>query len=150
MLSAILEKWLQIELVKPRAAQKEETIPRRQWDPATEPPLDLEKLRELCPEDNDTRRMIDMFMTSAERLLKNLNIAIQDHDTIKIRSVAYELTGASNSVGAEELTTLGECLQRVCLEKNWTQCKILFETFRQALEVISDFSNKQEPVEAQV
>ncbi len=150
VLSAILEKWLQLELVKPRTAPKEETIPRRQWDPATEPPLDLEKLRELCPEDNDTRRMIDMFMTSAERLLKNLNIAIQDHDTIKIRSVAYELTGASNSVGAEELTTLGECLQRVCLEKNWTQCKILFETFRQALEVISDFSSKQEPVEAQV
>ncbi len=118
--------------------------------PATEPPLDLEKLRELCPEDDDTRRMIDMFMTSAERLLKNLNIAIQDHDPIKIRSVAYELTGASNSVGAEELTTLGECLQRVCLEKNWTQCKILFETFRQALEVISDFSNQQEPVQAQV
>lgn len=150
VLSAILEKWLQIELVKPRPAPKEEVIPRRQWDPATEPPLDLEKLRELCPEDDDTRRMIDMFMTSAERLLKNLNIAIQDHDTIKIRSVAYELTGASNSVGAEELTTLGECLQRVCLEKNWTQCKILFETFRQALEVISDFSNKQDPVEAQV
>ncbi|MBI2810013.1 MAG: response regulator [Candidatus Melainabacteria bacterium] len=150
VLSAILEKWLQLQIVKPRQSAKEEVIPRRQWDPATEPPLDLEKLRELCPEDDDTRRMIDMFMTSAERLLKNLNIAIQDHDTIKIRSVAYEITGASNSVGAEELTTLGECLQRVCLEKNWTQCKILYETFRQALEVISDFSNKQEPVEAQV
>jgi CheY-like chemotaxis protein/HPt (histidine-containing phosphotransfer) domain-containing protein len=150
VLSAILEKWLQLQIVKPRQVPKEEVIPRRQWDPATEPPLDLEKLRELCPEDDDTRRMIDMFMTSAERLLKNLNIAIQDHDTIKIRSVAYELTGASNSVGAEELTTIGECLQRVCLEKNWTQCKILFETFRQALEVVSDFSNQQEPVEAQV
>ncbi len=32
VLSAILEKWLQLEIIKPRAAPKEEVIPRRQWD----------------------------------------------------------------------------------------------------------------------
>lgn len=143
VLSGIIEKWLQVEVTTPEKAAKEEYIPRRFWTPGTEPPLDIDKLRELCPEDDNVKNMIDMFTTSAERLLKNLNMAIQDHDPIKIRSVAYELTGASDSVGADELTSVGECLQRVCLEKNWTQCKILFETFRQALEVVSDYSTHQ-------
>lgn len=150
VLSEILQKWLQVPLVQPEQAAKEEYIPRRHWDPNSDPPLDIEKLKELCPEYDDTKRMIEMFMTSAERLLKNLNAAIQDHDPIKIRSVAYELTGASSSVGADELASIAEWLQKVCLEKNWTQCKILLETFRQALEVISDYSEHQEPVEAQV
>ena len=92
--------------------------------------------------------MVDMFMTSAERLLKNLNIAIQDHDMIKIRSVAYELTGTSVSVGADELSEIGESLQKISLEKNWTQCKILLEAFRQALDVITDYA-RQPVVHAQ-
>jgi signal transduction histidine kinase/CheY-like chemotaxis protein len=150
VLSEIMEKWMQVQLPQPNQAAKEAYIPHRHWDPNMEPPLDLEKLKELCPEDSTPSRMIEMFMTSAERLMKNLNLAIQDHDPIKIRSVAYELTGASNSVGASELVAVGECLQRVCLEKNWTQCKILFETFRQALEVIGDYSKHQELVQAKV
>jgi CheY-like chemotaxis protein len=152
VLGDILEKWLQVQVPQPDQAAKEAYIPHRHWDPNSEPPLEIEKLKELCPEGTDTSRMIEMFMTTAERLLKNLNNAIQDHDPIKIRSVAYELTGASSSVGAEEMTAIGECLQRVCLEKNWTQCKILFETFRQALEVVGDYSTQQQqaPAEAQV
>ncbi|HEY9733003.1 MAG TPA: ATP-binding protein [Drouetiella sp.] len=150
VLSEIIEKWLEVQIPQPDQAAKEAYIPHRHWDPNAEPPLDLKKLKALCPEDSDPSRMIEMFMTSAERLMKNLNTAIQDHDPIKIRSVAYELTLASNSVGADELVTVGECLQRVCLEKNWTQCKILFETFRQALEVIGDYSKHQALVQAKV
>ncbi len=142
VLSAILEKWLQIELEKPREKTKEEVIPKRCWNADSAPPLDLQKLKELCPEYDDVERMVDMFMTSVERLLKNLNIAIQDHDMIRIRSVSYELTGACVSVGADELSAIGESLQKISLEKNWTQCKILFEAFRQALDVITDYAKQ--------
>jgi two-component system sensor histidine kinase/response regulator len=144
VLGSMLEKWLQVQIVKPSQKPKEEYIPARSWDATSAPPLSVEKLKELCPEyDDDLQRMVEMFMTSAERLLKNLNFAIQDHDTIRIRSVSYELTGASASVGADELVAIGESLQRVSLEKNWTQCKILFEAFRQALEVITDYAGQQ-------
>jgi polar amino acid transport system substrate-binding protein len=142
VLSAILEKWLNLELVKPREKTKEETIPKRCWNTDSAPPLDVEKLKELCPEYDDLERMIDKFMTNVERLLKNLNIAIQDHDMIKIRSVSYELTGACVSVGADELSAIGESLQKISLEKNWTQCKILFEAFRQALDVVTDYAKQ--------
>ncbi len=148
VLSAILEKWLQIELEKPREKTKEEVIPKRCWNTDSPPPLDLQKLKELCPEYDDVERMVDMFMTSVERLLKNLNIAIQDHDMIKIRSVSYELTGTCVSVGADELSAIGESLQKISLEKNWTQCKILFEAFRQALDVVTDYA-KQPALHAQ-
>jgi two-component system, sensor histidine kinase and response regulator len=144
VLGSMLEKWLQVQIVKPSQKPKEEYIPTRAWDAASAPPLSVEKLKELCPEyDDDLQRMVEMFMTSAERLLKNLNFAIQDHDTIRIRSVSYELTGASASVAAEELVAIGESLQKISLEKNWTQCKILFEAFRQALEVITDYARQQ-------
>lgn len=150
-LKAILERWMQIEIEKPTESVKEEQpyIPTRSWDPHDEPPIDVEKLQELCSDESDLNRMIDMFMTSAERLLKNLSLAISDHDPIKIRSVSYEITGASDSVGADELTTIGENLQRVALEKNWTQCKILLEAYRQSLEVVTDFAKHQTTLQAQ-
>ena len=149
VLTAILEKWLQIEIHKPTEKPKEEVIPKRCWNVDSPPPLDLEKLKELCPGHDDLERMVDMFMTTAERLMKNLNIAIQDHDMIKIRSEAYELTGTCVSVGADELSAIGESLQKISLEKNWTQCKILFEAFRQALDVITDYARQQQAVQAQ-
>jgi len=71
------------------------------------PPVNLDELRELFGDDPDDEKMLfDLFFTTAEESIENLQIAIDENDNEKWRKAAHKLKGSAANMRAEPLAKI--------------------------------------------
>ena len=90
-LTAMLEQWLPWIFAAPAPA----------------PPIRLSQLESLVGNDRDSiRTYLQLFVTSSEPLLGQLETAIAAGDAPQTKQVAHKLRGPSSTMGAERLASL--------------------------------------------
>src|SRR5262249_7731748 len=93
-----LNHWLQKEFVLRNQELARKYLPISAPANSTEVPIDLQELEEFYGADIDD--VLNTFIDSTEKLLKEIQAAVSDHKDAPLAHMAHELKGASGSVGA--------------------------------------------------
>lgn len=70
--------------------------------------------------------VLDLFMTVTERLLAELESAIQHQDVAIVRRMAHEIKGSSYTVGAREMAQVCRQLEQESEEQDWPEVEKLY------------------------
>lgn len=109
--------------------------------PPDEPPVDLERLREMTAGDDESvRNLVQLYLTQAEQLMPNLQAALQAGSASEVARVAHKLGGASSTCGMPglvaallELEHLGRAGRLPENEQLWAEASRQLERIRQFL-----------------
>jgi len=109
--------------------------------PPEEPPVDLERLREMTAGDDESvRNLVDLYLTQADGLMPSLQAALQAGSASEVARVAHKLGGASSTCGMTslvapllELEHLGRAGRLPENEQSWAEASRQLERIRQFL-----------------
>jgi two-component system sensor histidine kinase TorS len=93
--------------------------------------VDIDRLRDVT--DNEParmRRLIDLYLTQAAPMLKELDAAIQAKAGGDVAHLAHKLVGSSISCGVQAFTQPLRELERVSREGDLSQANALFNDVR--------------------
>jgi two-component system sensor histidine kinase/response regulator len=92
-------------LSKPIIAKELETTLKR-WTPtrSTNPPVDLQRLRDVCGDaPGSMRRLAELYLEQGAELLPAMETAIRNNDAKDLSSIAHRFRGASLSCGSNSI-----------------------------------------------
>lgn len=80
----------------------------------------LEMLRKIQPDDEPdfVRRIMIIYLESAEKAIQELKQALQDSNLEPLTRSAHSLKSSSRNIGAMELSNLSEQLEHDCRRNN--------------------------------
>jgi hypothetical protein len=113
-LTQTLQKWLQTTEEK-MDAEDLSGEDSSSHDLHKTPPLNLDELRELFGDDPDDEKMLfELFFTTAQESVENLQMAINDNDHEKWRKAAHKLKGSAANMRAEPLAKICADAEQNC------------------------------------
>lgn len=91
---------------------------------------------------DEARDLLLLFINSSEKLVSDMQEAIQTEDPSQLASVAHELKGASWAVGADELARLSVFIEQAAGQENW---RVIHRTY---VRLAHHFNELKQYVEA--
>jgi two-component system, sensor histidine kinase and response regulator len=158
-LQSILIKWLNPaeppEPILPMDGEgtgepREEDLPLHT---ISEDPLNVSRLQRTCGDDV-AREILEVYLSAAETLLEAIEVERAKRDARAVESLAHQLQGSSNAIGATEMVRLSRRLEDMAASNNWPQVKILCEGLKWSFRRLSryvqyalehDFTHKTTP-----
>ena len=143
-LQAVLTKWLNpIERPEPiLGAIEEDSTERREEDiplhTISEDPLNIARLQRTCG-DEVAREILEVYLSAAETLLEAIETERAKRDARAVESLAHQLQGSSNAIGASEMVRLSKRLEDMAASNNWPQVKILCEGLKWSFRRLSRY-----------
>lgn len=86
--------------------------------------------------------LLSLFVNSSERLVREIEAAIEVEDNNTIGRLAHELKGASWAVGADELARLSVFLEQAAGQANWRMINRTFIRLSHHFEDVKEFVTK--------
>ncbi|MEI6085412.1 MAG: response regulator [Verrucomicrobiota bacterium] len=131
-----LTKPLRVEELK--AALEKSPTPSAA--PADEPPVDMDRLRDVASDDNDTlRQLVGMFLEQTPPKLAALEVAIQKADAPGVKQHAHSVAGTSASCGMVALVAPMRALEKMALEGNLTDAARVFAVGQKQYARVCEF-----------
>jgi CheY-like chemotaxis protein len=115
----------------------------------TEHPINMSELEEFFAHDADD--VLSTFVYAADRLLREMNSAINERRDTDLAHMAHELKGASASIGAKALAKLSMYLERAAGIGDWTEARDTFAAVVTAFASVKQFLQERQanlPAEA--
>lgn len=143
-LQAVLTKWLnpseRPEPILPMIDDEmdismEEELPLRT---ISEDPLNIARLQRTCGDDV-AREILEVYISAAETLLEAIEVERGKRDARAVESLAHQLQGSSNAIGAAEMVRLSKRLEDMAASNNWPQVKILCEGLKWSFRRLSRY-----------
>ncbi len=135
VLAAILREWL-IDHV-PLQQDVSPTL-----SVAGNSPVNLARLRDLFDDDEEIiLQLLEDYKISTRGELKNLKLAIDQGDFVRIRSICHQLVGSSANLGLNRLQALSKAMEKVASYEDIEQAAILLDSLNAAMAEASDFIN---------
>ncbi len=145
-LQSVLSKWLSSS---ERPEQIAPILPEEEMLPAdgqeevplqtiAEDPLNIARLQRTCGDDV-AREILEVYISAAETLLEALELERSKRDARAVESLAHQLQGSSNAIGAAEMVRLSKRLEDMAAANNWPQVKILCEGLKWSFRRLSRF-----------
>lgn len=144
-LQHVLIKWLNpVERPEPilppednlaTADLSEDDVPLRT---ISEDPLNIARLQRTCGDDV-AREILEVYISAAETLLEAIEVERSKRDGRAVESLAHQLQGSSNAIGASEMVRLSKRLEDMAATNNWPQVKILCEGLKWSFRRLSRF-----------
>ena len=102
-LKAVLDRWIPAcrdRSKTPSAEGGNERSAQSDSTDTNEPPVDMERLREMGVDDDElVRELVDLYYEQAEGLLKQLEHAVQSGEADDVKQFSHKLCGASATCG---------------------------------------------------
>lgn len=143
-LQSVLTKWLNpSERPEPiLAGLEEDFVERREEDiplhTISEDPLNIARLQRTCG-DEVAREILEVYLSAAETLLEAIETERAKRDARAVESLAHQLQGSSNAIGAAEMVRLSKRLEDMAASNNWPQVKILCEGLKWSFRRLSRY-----------
>jgi CheY-like chemotaxis protein len=102
-------------------------------------PIDLAELEVFYGSQEEVEEVLRLFVTTSERQLPDLQMAIDEHRGTLAGRMAHELKGASASVGAKEMSLLCLQLEQETGQQKWEEAKRTYARLRQCFTSVRDF-----------
>jgi polar amino acid transport system substrate-binding protein len=143
-LQGVLTKWLNpsepLEPILPM--NYDEIVERREEDiplhTISEDPLNVARLQRTCGDDV-AREILEVYLSAAETLLEAIEVERSKRDARAVESLAHQLQGSSNAIGASEMVRLSRRLEDMAASNNWPQVKILCEGLKWSFRRLSRY-----------
>lgn len=104
----------------------------------SEDPLNIARLQRTCGDDV-AREILEVYISAAETLLEALEVERAKRDARAVESLAHQLQGSSNAIGAAEMVRLSKRLEDMAASNNWPQVKILCEGLKWSFRRLSRY-----------
>src|SRR5579872_5085975 len=76
-------------------------------------PINLERLMFLCDDDRtEAHELLELTLENAEGLIAQMTSALDRSELTEIKRAAHQLRGSAGNVGADEVATLAEHIER--------------------------------------
>ncbi|MBX9689977.1 MAG: response regulator [Candidatus Obscuribacterales bacterium] len=143
-LQSVLSKWLSKEAPEPMLRPIEDEIAEASSDEdipmhtISEDPLNIPRLQRTCG-DEVAREILEVYLSAAETLLEALELERSKRDARAVESLAHQLQGSSNAIGAAEMVRLSKRLEDMAASSNWPQVKILCEGLKWSFRRLSRY-----------
>ena len=144
-LQAVLTKWLNpAQPPEPLLPMDFEDIidigedEDTQMQTLSEDPLNILRLQRTCGDDV-AREILEVYLSAAETLLEAIDLERGKRDGRAVESLAHQLQGSSNAVGAVEMVRLARKLEEKAAASNWPQVKIICEGLKWSYRRLSRF-----------
>lgn len=145
-LQMVLSKWLipSEPITALSTIMSDETADQRDGDAdaplqtISEDPLNIVRLQRTCGDDV-AREILEVYLSAAETLLEAIELERSKHDARAVESLAHQLQGSSNAVGASEMVRLSKRLEDMAAASNWPQVKILGEGLKWSYRRLSRY-----------
>lgn len=145
-LEAVLSKWLnpaerpeppslQLEMESAANLPDEDNVPSHT---IAEDPINIARLQRTCGDDV-AREILEVYISAAETLLESLELERSRRDARAVESLAHQLQGSSNAIGAYEMVRLSKRLEDMAASQNWPQVKILCEGLKWCFRRLSRY-----------
>ena len=142
-LQAVLTKWLNpserpepiLPVLDEENMELTEDVPLRT---ISEDPLNIARLQRTCGDDV-AREILEVYISAAETLLEALEVERGKRDARAVESLAHQLQGSSNAIGAAEMVRLSKRLEDMAASNNWPQVKILCEGLKWSFRRLSRY-----------
>lgn len=102
-------------------------------------PIDLAELEVFYGSQQEVEEVLRLFVTTSERQLPDLEMAISERRGNLAGRMAHELKGSSASVGAKEMSLLCLQLEQQSGLQNWDEARKTFEKINQCFSSINKF-----------
>jgi len=124
ILKMILEKYIS------QVADNEETILAEPVEIEENPPVDVERLREVAGGDkNFVQELIHLFREETLTRKSGMEKALAEKDLEALRKEAHSAKGSAGNIGASNLQDIAAKLQHSADEKNQEACQVFFKEF---------------------
>jgi CheY-like chemotaxis protein len=91
----------------------------------------------------EAAELLLLFSNSSERIVGELDAALEKEDSRTIARLAHELKGASWAVGAEEMARLSVFLEQAACQENWRLTQRTFLRLRHHFDEVQSFVQKK-------
>lgn len=138
-LSEILKKWI------PDAKQDYEMIDDSTNDEVALIKLvDMKRIQSIFGNDKTVLTKIsNLFMSSLEPLMIDLNSAIESKNFKEIKSLGHQIKGAALNLGVVQLGLLAEQMELSTADQDIEKIRMLYDEFQISLEQVRDFFDKE-------
>lgn len=142
-LQHVLIKWLNpAERPEPILSSVEDDYPEMPDEvpqhTISEDPLNISRLQRTCGDDV-AREILEVYISAAETLLEAIEVERGKRDGRAVESLAHQLQGSSNAIGAAEMVRLSKRLEDMAAINNWPQVKILCEGLKWSFRRLSRY-----------
>jgi PAS domain S-box-containing protein len=122
-LAQALARWLPERALEAAAQVPLPVSAPNSADADSESPFDLEKLRRICRNDErQIEEMLHLFISSTERLLADLALAVDQRDPVQAARQAHQIKGASAYMGTHTMTELASEAEAQAKAGDWPAC----------------------------
>ena len=104
-------------------------------------PVDFEQLKKSCGVDV-AHDIVQVYLSAAETLLDGLREARESRDATALASLAHQLRGSSQAVGAQEMVTLSDKLTIYARKSNWIEAKETIESLVYSFSRLKKFAER--------
>jgi two-component system sensor histidine kinase/response regulator len=102
-------------------------------------PIDLAELEVFYGSQEEVEEVVRLFVSTTERNLPDLDMAIAENRGAQAGGMAHELKGSSASVGAKEMSILCLRLEQEIGQQAWEQARQTFGNICRCFSSVQDF-----------
>lgn len=130
-LTHVLARWLPQHTQRTRVEAVDPEVQTISTNP--ESAFDLEKLSRICRNDkHQIDEMLTLFISSTERLLADLALAVEQRNPLQAARQAHQIKGASAYMGTHNLTELASEAETLAKAGDWPACMAVQEDLEAA------------------
>ncbi len=105
--------------------------------------IDLAILEELFEDDREgMREMMDLFLRNADRLIGEIDTALQSADAAALEKSGHGLKGAANAIGVERIGLLAQKIEQAGQDGDFSTCTGLRAALDREFKAVRDFIGK--------
>jgi two-component system sensor histidine kinase/response regulator len=102
-------------------------------------PIDLAELEVFYGTQEEVEEVLRLFVTTAERQLPDLDMAISERRGSLAGRMSHELKGSSASVGAKEMSLLCLQLEQLIGQQEWDQAQQAYNKIQLCFNSVAEF-----------
>ena len=138
----IIEKWS--PSVNPPVNIPTTPIMKIETPPATEPPVEMDRLNDLTDGKADSlRELTDMYFNQTTQQFAQIRTALAEKRGDEVRRVAHSCAGASATLGMKRLGQLMRAMEKAGADGALTEAAQICEDAGREYAVVKDFLAKQ-------
>ncbi|MEI7731307.1 MAG: response regulator [Verrucomicrobiota bacterium] len=119
-------------------------VPNSRTGASPEPPVDLERLQELCDADPESRQqLIALYFSQADELTQAMQAALAAGKAAEIAALAHKLAGSSASCGMNAVVPALRSLENQAKQGDLSRAARLLEQLSLSLVSIRQFLSQQ-------
>lgn len=104
-------------------------------------PVDYMQLEKTCGQDV-AREILRVYLSAAATLIEGIKDARDVRDKVALESLAHQLRGSSNAVGAREIVQLAEKMEKIAHKEDWIEAKATLESLEYSYSRLKTYSER--------